>query len=104
MFFSIQNQHCFKKWLSAPWQQAIYGTNPPRPEFDLEYRNVVREIRDLIWTEEQINLLLDPLAARTSGLVNADRDRWIGASGGSESPPPIETVINDMKKFACGPL
>ncbi|MDB4721077.1 lamin tail domain-containing protein [Verrucomicrobiales bacterium] len=81
-------------------KQAIYGTNPPRPEFDLEYRNVVREIRDLIWTEEQINLLLDPLAARISGLVNADRDRWIGASGGSESPPPIENVINDMKKFA----
>ncbi|MDA7681924.1 CotH kinase family protein, partial [Verrucomicrobiales bacterium] len=81
-------------------KQAIYDTNPPRPEFDIAYKNTVREIRDLIWTEEQINILLDPLGAKISGLVNADRDRWIGAVGGNESPPSLESVINDMKKFA----
>ena len=81
-------------------KQAIYGTNPPRSEFDKEYKNTVREIRDLIWNEEQINVLLDPLAAKISGLVHADRDRWVGAVGGSESPPTLESVVNDMKKFA----
>ena len=81
-------------------KQAIYDTNPPRSEFDKEYKNTVREIRDLIWTEEQINVLLDPLAAKISGLVHADRDRWVGAVGGSESPPTLESVVNDMKKFA----
>ena len=81
-------------------KQAIYATNPPRPEFDIAYKNTVREIRDLIWTEEQINILLDPLAAKISGLVDADRDRWIGGVGGNESPPSIESVITDMKKFA----
>ena len=81
-------------------KQAIYDTNPPRREFDIAYKNTVREIRDLIWTEEQINILLDPLGAKISGLVNADRDRWIGAVGGNESPPSLESVINDMKKFA----
>ena len=81
-------------------KQAIYGTNPPRDSFDREYKNTVREMRDLIWTEEQINILLDPLVAKISGLVDADRDRWIGAVGGNESPPTIESVVRDMKKFA----
>ena len=81
-------------------KQAIYDTNPPRSEFDKEYKNTVREIRDLIWTEEQINVLLDPLAAKISGLVHADIDRWVGAVGGSESPPTLESVVNNMKKFA----
>ncbi len=81
-------------------KQAIYSANPPRPDFMRDYRNVVREIRDLIWTEEQISLLLDPLATRISELVPADRDRWTGAVGGSQSEPPIDSVVADMKKFA----
>ena len=81
-------------------KQAIYDTNPPRPDFVRDYRNVVREIRDLIWTEEQISLLLDPLAAGIADLVPADRDRWTGAVGGSQSEPPIDSVVADMKKFA----
>ena len=81
-------------------KQAIFDTNPPRPDFVRDYRNVVREIRDLIWTEEQISLLLDPLAAGIADLVPADRDRWTAAVGGSQSEPPIENVVADMKKFA----
>ncbi|MCH2061628.1 MAG: lamin tail domain-containing protein [Verrucomicrobiales bacterium] len=81
-------------------KQAIFDTNPPRPDFVRDYRNVVREIRDLIWTEEQISLLLDPLVSRIADLVPADRDRWTAAVGGSQSEPPIESVVADMKKFA----
>lgn len=81
-------------------KQAIFDTNPPRPDFVRDYRNVVREIRDLIWTEEQISLLLDPLVSRIADIVPADRDRWTAAVGGSQSEPPIESVVADMKKFA----
>ncbi len=76
------------------------GSSNPRPEFLKEYRNTVREIRDLIWTEEQIGLLLDPLAERLAPLVDADRDRWIGGVGGSDSLPALDPVIADMKRFA----
>jgi hypothetical protein len=85
-------------------KQAIYGYGgqSPRPVFVQEYRNVVRELRDLAWTEEQIALLLDPLAARLAALVPADRDRWTSApaAAGYENDPPIESVVADMKKFA----
>ena len=83
-------------------KQAIHGTggNSPRPEFIKEYNNFAREFRDLIWTEEQISLLLDPLVSRIADIVPADRDRWISGVGGSDSLPAIEPVVADMKKFA----
>ena len=85
-------------------KQAIYGYggSSPRPVFVQEYRNVVRELRDLVWTEEQIDLLLDPLAARIAAMVPADRDRWTNApaAAGYENDPPIENVVADMKRFA----
>ena len=82
-------------------KNALYGSGAPdRSDFHREYRNVVREIRDLIWTEEQINLLLDPLAASIAPLVPADRDRWTNAIGGSQTDPTLESAVADMKKFA----
>lgn len=85
-------------------KQAIFGsnqTNPvPRGDFGLEYFNTVREMRDLVWTEEQISLMIDPLAAQIDQLVPADRARWLGAPTGSQSYPPIEPRVADMKRFA----
>jgi len=85
-------------------KQAIYGYggSSPRPDFVRDYKNVVRELRDLAWTEEQIDLLIDPLAALIADIVPADRDRWTSApsGAGSQNSPPIENVVRDMKEFA----
>ncbi|MDA7881241.1 lamin tail domain-containing protein [Akkermansiaceae bacterium] len=81
---------------------VVFGefNNNPREPYSIEYLNVVREMRDLIWTEEQIDLMIDPLASIVAPQVSADRDRWIAAIGGSQTSPPLETVTDDMKKFA----
>jgi hypothetical protein len=73
-----------------------------RPDFNRDYRNVVRELRDLFWQEDQIKSLLDYYQYRLSAMVTADRDRWTGspASAGSQTNPSIEAIVADMKKFA----
>lgn len=73
-----------------------------RPDFNRDYRNVVRELRDLLWQEDQIRSLLDYYQFRLSALATADRDRWTGSpsTAGSQSNPPIEAIVADMKKFA----
>lgn len=85
-------------------KQAIYGYygSSPRPDFVRDYQNSVRELRDLAWTAEQIDLLIDPLATRIAAFVPADRDRWTNApsSAGRQNDPPIEDAIADMKRFA----
>ena len=85
-------------------KQAIFGEqaqNPvPRGAFGIDYFNTVREMRDLIWTEEQIDLMIDPLADLIKNLTPADQARWRGAPGGGQVDRPLETVVADMKKFA----
>ncbi len=81
-------------------KNAAFGSqeSSPRPQFLLEYRNVVREFRDLVWTEEQIDRLIDPLANYIAPLVLADRDRW---NARRQTPDrALEDVVADMKKFA----
>ena len=73
-------------------QSNLVGREP----FNIGYFNTVREMRDLIWTPEQISLIIDPLAAKIADLVPADVARWQGR----QSNPPIESVVADMKKFA----
>lgn len=83
---------------------VVFGgnlANPvPREPFSIDYLNTVREMRDLIWTPEQVSLLIDPLAAQIDQIVPADRARWIGAPGGGQVDLPIENVVADMKRFA----
>jgi len=83
-------------------KEAIFGTSGvgTRLPFTVDYLNTVREMRDLIWTPEQINLMIDPLANKIANLVPADRARWQGAIGGSQNDPTLERVVADMKKFA----
>ncbi len=83
-------------------KQAIFGTSGvgTRLPFTVDYLNTVREMRDLIWTPEQIDLMIDPLADKIADLVPADRARWQGAIGGSQNDPTLESVVADMKKFA----
>lgn len=73
-----------------------------KSRFNMEYRNVVREIRDLVWREDQINDLIDLLEDKIAPFHAADRDRWTSApsSVGSQSDGPITARSRDMKRFA----
>jgi len=73
-------------------------------EFNKEYKNVVREIRDLIWQDDQINGLLDHLEDKLSAFSLADRDRWTGGTGspnpGQQTDGPIANRLTQMRNFA----
>jgi hypothetical protein len=75
-------------------KQAIFGASGVgvREPFTIDYLNTVREMRDLVWTPEQIDLMIDPLAAKIEDITEADRARWSGTT--------LDRVVADMKKFA----
>ncbi len=75
--------------LDLTWDNAMYGdgNEPFRsrvlaiPEFERDYQNQLRHVLDLLYTEEQIGLLIDEKMAPvyTPGalsLINADRAMW----------------------------
>jgi len=83
------------KWETIPWDLDLTwannmfgnGNEPfknrvlPIPEFGIDYRNRMREIRDLLYNVEQVGWLVDETAAHvyTAGeasLVEADRAMW----------------------------
>lgn len=84
------------RWTVLPWDVDITwgdhmfgnGRDPfvgrllARPAFALEYRNHVREIRDLLFHAEQAGQLIDEYAAMIDdpdggpSMVDADRARW----------------------------
>jgi len=70
--------------------------------YHVEYRNVVREIRDLIWQRRPISGLIGMLEDQISEFQPADRDRWTGApaSAGNQSDGLISDRAADMNKFA----
>jgi hypothetical protein len=100
-----------KRWQTVPWDldltwaDEMYGTgNEPfkarvlrKPAFDREFQNRLREVRDLLFNEEQTGALIDQYAKvltdpgheRTS-IVEADRRKWdfnpafIGGGGNSD--------------------
>lgn len=75
----------------ATWnsgQDLVYNAvflRGPQPELQRDYRNVVREIRDLLFQPDQINPVIDAFAARIAAFVPADLARWSNApaSGGN---------------------
>ncbi|MFT5109082.1 MAG: hypothetical protein ACI8XO_003776 [Verrucomicrobiales bacterium] len=75
-----------------------------REEFNKDYKNIVREFRDLVWQEDQINPMLDTFHGRLEAFHVADRDKWTNATGtpnpGSQSDPEMSIRIADMKKYA----
>ena len=42
----------------------------------IEWRNVIREFRDLVWTEESLFPVIDHFASVIADFAPADRDRW----------------------------
>lgn len=83
-------------------KQAIFGASGvgTRSPFTIEYLNTMREMRDLLWQEDQIDLVIDPLASRIEELVEADRSRWPNGNLGSGRDPSLESVVANMKRFA----
>jgi hypothetical protein len=53
-----------------------YTVDPEKSPLKQEYRNYIREFRDLHWQPEVINGLLAELVAFIEDFVPADRDRW----------------------------
>ena len=80
---------------------AITG-NGGKPDFVRDYKNFIREFRDLLWTEEVVNPLIDRLADQIRDIVPADRDRWKDApsSAGRQDFGTMEFKVQDMKNFA----
>jgi hypothetical protein len=85
------------RWQIFPWDSDLSwadrmfgdGEEPlntyvlGRPAFQVEYRNRLREIRDLLFNPEQINPFIDRVAAivwgptdPTGGIIEADRRKW----------------------------
>ena len=85
------------------WPKAAIST-AAKVEFNKEYKNVVREIRDLVWREDQLFPLLEYYQNLLEPFTLADRDRWTGATGapapGSQVDGPIGPRVNVMKQFA----
>lgn len=82
-------------------KNAIFSGAGKEP-FKMNYRNFMREFRDLIWTEEVINQMIDDLAEMRVDMAMADRDRWRSApsAAGTQDFGPMETKVRDMKNFA----
>lgn len=75
---------------------------PGKPELKIQYRNTIREFRDLVWQPDVINPMIDDLYARIADFVYADRDRWRNApyNAGSMDFGTLEDKVADMKRFA----
>ena len=76
------------------------------PAMQREYRNAVRELRDLLWVPEQINGIIDSFAADIDQFVPADRARWNGAPPDAGNYAALVNnfdlagYVQDLKNFA----
>ena len=82
-------------------KNAIFGRSG-KPAFKQEYRNVIREVRDLLWTQEVLHSMIDDLAAERFHIARADRDRFRNAPSneGRQDFGTMERKVTDMKGFA----
>ncbi len=77
--------------------------HPERAAFMLEYRNVLREVHDLLWQPETVDAVIDQALATIAPLEAADRARWTGApaSAGNDSfPLTMEAQAALMRSLA----
>ncbi|HZO85716.1 MAG TPA: lamin tail domain-containing protein, partial [Verrucomicrobiae bacterium] len=68
---------------------AAGGDAGQNPDMQKEYRNVVREIRDLLFQPDQINAIIDAFAAPLLPFSPADFARWAAAP----SPSGYNSII-----------
>jgi hypothetical protein len=89
-----------------PWAAIFDGnTRPPsgeKPAFTRDYRNVIREFRQLLWQPETVNSLIDDHVALIEDFTVADRARWTGGSSaaGREVMVDIANIATPMKAMA----
>ncbi len=84
-------------------------------ELAREYRNVVRELRDLLWQPDQISGIVNSFASDIASFVPADRIRWNTVPGNLQNPTvpnvvgsysgignnfDLATYVQDMLNFA----
>lgn len=122
--FTDQTDHLGKLWVmpndvDATWgptwnegkdvvYSALFDSPTPLAELYPVYFNAVREVRDLLWQQNQINPLLDQFAAVIAPFVPADNLRWKGGpteagnySGlGGAGATSLAALVADMKNFA----
>jgi hypothetical protein len=90
-----------------PWA-AIFDDikRPPtgtgKIAFTTDYRNFIREFRQLLWQEETVKTLIDDQVALLARFSQADRARWTGApaAAGRESMVPPGNIASPMRNFA----
>ena len=78
------------------------------PELWPDYFNEVRQLRDLLWQEDQIVPLIDAFAMAIEPFEAADSDRWRGAPSdagnygglGGAGSASLANLVQDMKNFA----
>ena len=86
------------------------GDAGQNPELQKEYRNVVREVRDLLFQPDQINAIIDAFAAQIGAFAPADYTRWAAAPAPASynslyipSSPGVTAglpgYVQDMKNF-----
>jgi len=82
--------------------------NASNPTLWPAYYNTVREMRDLLWQEDQVGQIIDDTAAIISPHVAADFARWKGAPSdagnynhlGGPGLNSLNGYLQDMKNFA----
>lgn len=82
-----------------------YTEDPEKAALKQEYRNYIREFRDLLWQSEVIDPMIAELAAHIADFVPADRDRWKEdpTPGGAIDHGTLEDVAALMYQFAWNP-
>ncbi len=87
---------------------AVFEGGDPLTALYPTYFNSIREVRDLLWQQEQINPLLDQFAAVIAPFVPADNLRWKNAPAdagnyngiGGAGSVSLANLVTDMKNFA----
>lgn len=70
------------------------------PDLAVEYRNVVREFRDLLFQPDQIGGVIDAHAARIAAFVPADLARWLNAPAANGSYSSL--ITSPAKALVAG--
>ncbi|MGK0186400.1 MAG: hypothetical protein ACI9R3_002183 [Verrucomicrobiales bacterium] len=90
-----------------PWA-AIFDTirRPPtgeeKSEFTIDYRNFIRDFRQLLWQEETVATMIDNHVALLENFSLADQARWTRGpvEAGREAMTPIARIATEMKAMA----
>lgn len=83
-------------------QQVVNPLSGAKLPLRIEYRNALREFRDLHWQPEVIDGMIDELAKGIEGFLPAERDRWRldSNTAARHDDGTLEACVADMKRFA----